>query len=198
MVFLGLAISMLSCETESSRNLGLNTNFLSLKPSNNYSKLFANGNGDTVSVYLSANEAGTQNFDDGYQLGALGNGKTSVETRTYILSCDTPYIRFNYQFYIGSNAADFRAYSDFLTLAIEDSNGGLGEMIAFRYQNDTVYLQSSNTVYRDSLTLIGQSFTEVFNPNISDPNENLLFYFKLNSGLVGFRTRDGIIYELVN
>lgn len=198
-LLLGLGLATGACEQESSRTVGLNTNMLSLKPSNNYNKRFANNSGDTVNLYLSLNEASTENISVSGSLGALGDIETIIaEKRLYALSCDTPYLRLHYRFNVAANPQDRRAYSDYLNLSISDSSGTSSNALSFLYQNDTVYLTTSAVVYYDTLNVIGQSFSEVYQPSAGLPDENLLFYYKNGTGIVGFSTRSGTVYELVN
>jgi len=195
----GVLFGLISCETESNRSLNINTAFLSLKPQAAYSKKFANADGDTVTVYLSENFSSEEPFAQSVNLGAVGDvDQTSAERRTYIITCEDPAFNFNYRFYLMANPIDERGYSDILSYSYNDSLGTLADELSFIYQNDSVFLNSSPAFYQDSLTLITKSFTEVFGPQVTNPNENRMFYIKLNRGLVGFRTHEGITYELIN
>ncbi|MCR9153821.1 MAG: hypothetical protein NXI09_06905 [Bacteroidetes bacterium] len=186
------------CETESSRNLSLNNAFLSLKPTSNYSKQFANASGDTVNVAISANIESSERLNDILALGAFGDVDfVNGEKRDYTLSCDSPYIHLNYSFFIRPNGNDERSYSDWLILQLEDSTGSMSEVLTYFYQNDTLYLGSSQVFYSDTLNLISNSFTEVFGPFVSSIDQRM-FYYKPSQGLLGFRTAEGVTYELVN
>ena len=192
-------IGLSSCETESSRSLSLNTAFLSLKPTSEYTKKFANADGDTVDLYLSESLSSEEDFNQSGNFGSIGDiGQTTAERRNYIINCDNPQFNFNYRFFLVGNAADERGYSDILSYSLNDSIGTLNDELSFIYRNDSVFLNSNPAFYQDSLTLISKTFTEVFGPHITDPNENRMFYIKLNRGLVGFRTHEGITYELIN
>lgn len=194
-----ILIGLSSCETESSRNLSLNTAFLSLKPSSEYAKKFANADGDTVDLFLSGSLSSEEAFNQSGNFGSIGDiGQTTAERRSYIINCDNPQLNFNYRFFLVGNTADERGYSDILSYSLNDSIGTLNDELSFIYRNDSVFLNSNPAFYQDSLTLISKTFTEVFGPHITDPNENRMFYIKLNTGLVGFRTREGITYELIN
>lgn len=151
-----------------------------------------------MQLYLSANESSNGEDPDGYNLGSIGTGITRFENRHYTLSCEAPYLRLDYEFTSTQNSADQRGYSDLLNLSISDSSGTSANRMGFYYQNDTVYLAQTSLVYYDTLNIIGQSFTEVYQPSEGLPNEELLFYYKNGPGIVGFKTRNGVVYELVN
>ncbi len=195
-----ILVSLASCETESYRTLNLNESFLNgQKPANNYSRSFGSANGDTVNVYLSENNSTFESLPGGGEIGALGGlENVNAERRSYVLRCDSPQLSFNYRFSIINNAQDNRSYSDLLEFELSDSLGSLSDALSFITQNDTIYPNSFPLFYADSLTLISNTYTEVYGPVISDPGEMRMFYIKLGQGLVGFQTRDGQLYELVN
>tara|TARA_B100001115_G_scaffold180833_1_gene173863 strand:+ start:909 stop:1532 length:624 start_codon:yes stop_codon:yes gene_type:complete len=196
---LGILISATACETESSQSLVLNNAFLSLKPAKKYSKRFANDEGDTTSLNLIKNLQEFENFEGSTQLGSFGTtDRIEAEKRTYQLYNSDPEIYFTYRFYLQSTASDDRGYSDILSLELQDSSSVLADQIQFSYRNDSLYLNSANVFYADSLSLISKTFTEVFGPNVQDPSENRMYYFNLSKGLVGFRTQSGKLYELID
>lgn len=194
-----LTLSLGACETESSRSLELNTAFLSLKPTNEYSKSFANNQGDTVLVYLQTNQSSTENISSSGELGSFGAiERLSAETRSYQLSCDDPSFTLSYRFFIRENPFDDRTYSDYLSLEFSDSTGSLSDELSLYYQNDSIFILSNPFFYQDSLSLIANDFSDVLGPNISDPDEKRMFYYNTAKGLLGFTTREGVTFELID
>lgn len=187
-----------SCEVESGVYHTLHPDFLSLKPANQYNKLFANGNGDTVSLYLSSNESSIGRSDDSQRIGSIGNGNTRYELRSYTLSCDTPFVNINYHFAAHNSRNDFGDPYSRLRLTITDSVGTSENLLFWIYRNDSIFMSNHATNYYDTLSIIGQSFTQVFQPQEGLPDDNLLYYYNYSQGIVGFQTRAGVVYELVN
>lgn len=193
-----MALLLVACESEEQRTIQLNTSFLSLKPANKYSKSFANASGDTVTVYLSANNRATENVNGLFPIGSFSSTDNIIaETRTYRLDCNNPEIAFTYGFRIIPQSLDDRDYSDLLQISFSDSLGALNDKIELMYRNDSLLLNAPAT-YNDTLNLISKSYLEVLSPIISDPTESRIFYFSLSQGLVGFQTRAGELFELIN
>lgn len=195
---LAFVLSLGACETDAYRQVSLNTGFLSLKPKENQSSRFANANGDTTLVELSQNSQAFLPINSSFNVGSFAQDiKVEGENRNYTLSCAQPEISIKYQFDIVANAADERGFSDRLSLYLQDSTGNLADQIILLYQNDSLNL-ASPTSYRDSLSLISKTFTQVLSPIISNGTENRSFYYSLNKGLVGFQTKEGVLYELID
>lgn len=191
-------LSLGACETEAYRQVSINTAFLSLKPSKNQSSQFANANGDTTLVELSHNSQAYLPINGSFNVGSFAEDiKVEAENRYYTLSCAQPALSIKYQFDIVANAADERGFSDRLSLYLQDSTGSLADQIILLYQNDSLNL-GSPTSYRDSVSLISKTFTQVLSPIISNGTENRSFYYSLNKGLVGFQTKEGVLYELID
>jgi len=189
---------LIACETESTQQVFLNTSFLSLKPTNKYSKSFANASGDTVLVELSENNRGNLSLNGNSGIGSISEGsQIVVETREYILSCNSPQFDLNYFFDAASSNLDERGFVDRLVLSLSDESSRLAEGISLIYRNDSVLLWGAANYY-DTLALVTDTFTDVLSPQVTDANENRNFYFNLDRGLLGFRTTDGELYELVN
>lgn len=187
-----------ACERDEYRQVSLNTVFLSLKPSKNQSSQFANANGDTTLVVLSHNSQAYLPLNGSFNVGSFAQDiKVEGENRYYTLSCDQPELSIKYLFDLVANAADERGFSDRLSLYLQDSTGSLADQVIILYQNDSLNLGSPST-YRDTLSLINKTFTQVLSPIISSGSENRSFYYSLNKGLVGFQTKEGVLYELID
>lgn len=198
-LFFILPLFMLSaCEKDNYLRLSSNEETKGYIPKYVSAKSFRSNEGDTIfiSKISSANyyEKSTATGADYGNLGELDY--IEVERTKLILGSDTPYFRINVDLVTTYNASLITNGEDRLTFTLDEENMPGTQKLEFSY-TDTLNCLTAGYAYSDTLKLQEKTFYKVYyNPRSSSTFPAL--YINKSKGLVGFKTSENKIYELIS
>ncbi len=186
------------CEKDNFLRLNSNEEAKGYIPTYVSTKSFRSNEGDTIflSKISSANyyEKATATGGDYGHLGELDY--IEVERTKLIIGSDTPYFRINVDLVTNYNASLITNGEDRLTFTLDEENNPATQKLEFSY-TDTLNCLTADYAYSDTLKLQLKTFYKVYyNPRSSSSNAAL--YINKTKGLVGFKTSDNKIYELIS
>lgn len=194
-----LPILLLSgCQKKNFLRLSSNEATKGYLPSYTAPKSFRSNEGDTIFIRKVASSNYFEKANaTGSNYGNLGDlDYIEVERSALILGSDTPYFRINIDLVTLYNAAQITNSEDRLTFTFDEENNPASQKLEFTY-TDTLNCISAECMYQDTLKLQQQTFYKVyFNPRSSASAPSL--YINKARGLVGFKTSDNKIYELIS
>ncbi len=187
-----------ACEKENYIRLSSNEETESYLPNYTNPKNFRSNEGDTISL----RRITTANYFEkssatGSDYGNLGDlDFIEVERTSLVLGSDTPYYRINIDLVTSYNASQITNSEDRLTFTLNEKNKPASAKLQFSY-TDTITCMSAECDYQDTLKLQQKVFYKVYyNPRSSIAIPAL--YINKARGLVGFKTSENKIYELIS
>lgn len=192
-----LSILLFSCRKEEESFVIFNSSpaLESYLPSFSGGQNFASSNGDTIKLYTltstntieRTNQKLNSTFSD---LDYVGFEKSLV-----IVGNDTLGFKFTFDLQTAYNPSLLRKSEDILTIYFEDQSIAVDTSMRFTY-TDSLNFFGTDYVYSDTLQVQNQEFYNVFyKPR--NPISNVGLYINQTYGLVGFRSTNNLIYELI-
>ena len=161
-------------------------------------KSFRSNEGDTIFMRkLSSSNYYEKSTATGGDYGNLGDlDYIEVERTKLIIGSDTPYFRINFDLVTSYNASQITNGEDRLTFILDEENNPATQKLEFSY-TDTLNCLTADCAYSDTLKLQLKTFYKVYyNPRSSSSFPAL--YINKTKGLVGFKTSNNKIYELIS
>ncbi len=194
---LALLFGVIACQKDNFLQLSTSETLKNFLPDYSSDRFFASNNGDTIRM---KRISGSTNFE---RVNAVNNARGSLpdydyveaEQQKLVIGSDTPYTRFNFELSTQYNPSIASRKEDFLSLTFEEESGvtNTGINLTFR---DSVICLNQRCRLQDTLKLQNNTFFEVYFTPRDSVNINAL-YLNESSGLVGFKTSDNRIFELI-
>lgn len=198
-LFFILPLFMLAgCEKDNYLRLSSNEETKGYIPKYVSSKSFRSNEGDTIFLSkISSSNYFEKSTASGADYGNLGElDYIEVERTKMVIGSDTPYFRINVDLVTSYNAAQITNGEDRLTFTLDEENMPATQKLEFSY-TDTLNCLTADCAYSDTLKLQLKTFYKVYyNPRSSSSFPAL--YINKTKGLVGFKTSDNKIYELIS
>lgn len=194
----GLALLLLaSCSEENSLSLSLNSTLTDYLPNYSTARSFVGTDGDTITLKSFSSNSYFQRSTGGPGTsGSLGDlDYLELENRDLTFGSDTPYFRFNYTLSSEYSAELGSMTKSTLKFSFEEESGIADANIELTY-TDTLRCVSQRCTYQDTVKILHTSFTGVYFTARDGVSRNAL-YIDASNGLIGFKTSDNKIYELI-
>ncbi len=186
------------CEKQNFLRLSSNDETKGYIPTYVSIKSFRSNEGDTIFLRkISSSNYFEKSTATGGDYGNLGElDYIEVERTKMVIGSDTPYFRINVDLVTSYNASQITNSEDRLTFTLDEENNLETKKLEFTY-TDTLNCITADCAYSDTLKLQEKTFYKVYyNPRSSSSNPAL--YINKSKGLVGFKTSDNKIYELIS
>jgi len=188
---------LLSCSKENYLQLSASESLKSFIPDYSNSRSFASNNGDTISIRkISQSNTFERLSPENTPGGSLPDyDYIEVEKSKLVIGSDSPYTRFSFELNTSYNPTSRTRKDDLLQLSFEEESGLTGTVIDLAYQ-DSVICANTRCQYQDTLRVQNNTFFDVYFTPRDSLTINAL-YLNESSGLIGFRTSDNRIFELI-
>lgn len=196
-IFIFLSFLLLSsCKKENFLRLTSSENIQAFIPNYSSPKRFAS-NMDTIELSL---RDSIQYFSKANTDLSVGGtlpdfDKLELQQTFIVIGCDTPYLRFHFDLQtLYNNSLPTRA-EDRLFITFEDISGKTDAEIELNYK-DSLTCLSERGSFQDTLYLLSRDFREVYFTRRDTVSRSFL-YLNNTNGLIGFKTSDQKLYELI-
>ena len=199
-LFVGLILLAVSCKKDSFLTLHSNAATEAFIPNYSSAKNFRSQNGDTIKLYLleSSNyfERSFENLNSGGSSGDLDY--MELERTRVVIGNDTLGYRFSYNITTSYNVNSPNKVEDVLKLTFLDQQITADTELELHYIfNDSIKCISQDCSFADTLQIQNIDYKNVYySPRRNTTNLNAL-YINSSNGLVGFKTRSNLIFELI-
>ncbi len=192
-----LALVLTACSKDNFLRLSSNGSTKNLIPDFTNAKRFRSNNGDTITLRQLSLE---NSFEKSDRDLATGGGLpdfdyVELERSRLVVGSDTPYLRFTYDLLTSYNSALPTRAQDNLSLIFEEGAGTEAVSMNFEY-TDTLLCLSERCTYQDTFVLQLREFSNVYFTRRDSISRNAL-YIDESNGLIGFKTSDNRIFELI-
>jgi hypothetical protein len=193
MIVLGLT----ACQTDNQLDLLTTPRLKGFMPSGE-SWRYVSNTGDTIVLRKLSEEREWISLDaDQIQVG--GNlpprEVLRAQSERLIIGTDTPFIRFSYLLRADYNSQSLRLADDLLRISFSQTGRTVGEL-DFLY-DDTLQCLSEQCAFADTFNIgIRNFFNVYYTPRDSATRKRL--YVNGTRALVGFRTEENQLFELIN
>lgn len=191
-------IALMSCEKQSFLQLSSNSVTEDYIPNFSSDKSFRSNQGDTITLrQISKSNYYVKNRSVEVDNGHLGEfDYVEAEETHLVIGSDTPYVRINVDLITIFNGNLTTNSEDHLTFSMDEENNSDVQKLEFTY-TDTLLCANASCTFQDTLQLQLNTFYDVY----YNPRDNVVIqalYINESQGLVGFKSSENKIYELIS
>ncbi|HAD96327.1 MAG TPA: hypothetical protein DCG19_02915 [Cryomorphaceae bacterium] len=191
-----LLIVVMACSKDNYLRLnvsGITSNYI---PDYSSEKRFRSNEGDTIIIRQIYREDYYEKSDRDLSTGGSLPDLDFVELQRtrLVIGCDTPYLRFSYDLSTQYNSSLPTRAQDELTLTFEEEAGTAPVVMTFTY-TDSLRCLSERCTFQDTFIVQLREFNDVYFTRRDSVSRNALYIGP--DGLVGFKTSDNRIFELI-
>ncbi len=191
-----LLVVLMACSKDNYLRLNASNFTLDYIPDYSAARQFRSNDGDTIELrqisFEEFYEKSTQDLASGGSLPDLDY--VELQRRKLVIGCDTPYLRFTFDLNTRYNSNLPTRAQDELNLSFEEETGTVPVRMNLVY-TDSLRCLSARCVYQDTFVLQLREFSDVYFTRRDSVSRNALYIGP--NGLVGFKTSDNRIYELI-
>ncbi len=197
-VLIAILLSLGSCTKENFLRLTSNSATKGYIPKFSSPKSYRSNDGDTIFLRkISEDNYFEKSPQTGSDNGYLGEfDYIEVERTNLVVGSDTPYFRVHIDLTTRYNATQVTRSDDKLTFTLDEENNAGVQQMEFVY-TDSLSCVSERCAHEDTFKLQLRTFYDVY----YNPRDNAIIpalYINKQKGLVGFKTTDNKIYELIS
>lgn len=188
----------LSCTKENFLKLTSNQESKSYIPDFSNPKTYRSHDGDTIFLrQISKSNYFEKSSQTGGDNGYMGEfDYIEVERTSLVVGSDTPYFRVHMDLVTRYNAKQTTRSEDHLSFRLDEEGKETVQSLEFVY-TDTLLCISERCTFEDTMKLQLNTFYDVY----YHPRDNSIIpalYINKRRGLVGFKTTENKIYELIS
>ncbi|MGB0177457.1 MAG: hypothetical protein ACPF9D_09835 [Owenweeksia sp.] len=192
-----LIIVLMACSKDSYLRLNASGTTSGYIPDYSSEKRFRSNEGDTITLRRIARQDFYERSDQDLATGGSLPDLDFVELQrtNLVIGSDTPYLRFTFDLLTRYNSSLPTRAEDEMMITFEEEAGTSPATIELLY-TDSLRCISERCAYQDTFILQLRSFNKVYFTRRDSVSRNAL-YIDGSNGLIGFKTSDNRIFELI-